>query len=107
MKKNKKNKKNKGFTKKQLEGLVVSVFKENPSKQLNYKQISKILKIKELGVKILLSDVLVSLSNSGILKEVKRGRFKLLQTSKKVVGVVNTSVESGVYLDVKLFLVIN
>jgi len=99
MKKNKKNKKNKGFTKKQLESLVVSVFNESPSKQLNYKQLSKILKIKELGVKILLSDVLISLSGSGVLKEEKRGRFKLLQTSKKIVGVVNTSVGSGVYLD--------
>ena len=99
MKKNKKNKKNKGFTKKKLESLIVSVFNESPSKQLNYKQISKILKIKELGVKILLSDVLISLSGSGVLKEEKRGNFKLLQTSKKIVGVVNTSVGSGVYLD--------
>ena len=101
MKKGKKKKKKNSFNKKKLESLVVSVFKENPSKQLNYKQISKILKIKELGVKILLSDVLISLSDDGVLKEEKRGGFKLLQTSKKVVGVVNTSVGSGVYLDVE------
>ena len=99
MKKGKKKKKKNNFSKKKLESLVISVFKENPSKQLNYKQISKILKIKELGVKILLSDVLISLSDSGVLKEEKRGGFKLLQSSKKVVGVVNTSVGSGVYLD--------
>ena len=47
------------------------------------------------------SDVLISLSDDGVLKEEKRGGFKLLQSSKKVVGVVNTSVGSGVYLDVE------
>ena len=44
MKKKHKKKKNKGFTKKQLERLIITIFKENPLKQLNYKQLSKILK---------------------------------------------------------------
>jgi len=91
MKKRTKKKENKGFNKKKLERLVISLFKENPSKYLNYKQISKLLKIKELGIKILLNDVLISLSKSGFLKEEKRGKFKLLQSFKKVIGVVNTS----------------
>ena len=101
MKKKIKKKRNKGFSKKQLENLILSIFKENPSKSLNYKQLSKILKIKELGVKIILNDVMISLSNSGVLKEEKRGSFKLIQTTEKVIGVVNTSVNSGVYLDVE------
>ena len=101
MKKKRKKQKNKVFTKKQLENLVLSIFKENPLKQLNYKQLSKILKIKELGLKILLNDVMISLSKSGILKEEKRGSFKLIQTTKKVIGVINTSINSGVYLDVE------
>ena len=100
MKKRTKKKENKGFNKKKLERLVISLFKENPSKYLNYKQISKLLKIKELGIKILLNDVLTSLSKSGFLKEEKRGKFKLLQSFKKVIGVVNNSINSGVYLDV-------
>ncbi|MGY8987229.1 MAG: ribonuclease R [Flavobacteriales bacterium] len=101
MKKKKKKEKNKVFTKKQLENLVLSIFKENPLKKLNYKQLSKILKIKELGLKILLNDVMISLSKSGVLKEEKRGSFKLIQTTKKVIGVINTSINSGVYLDVE------
>jgi ribonuclease R len=101
MKKKRKKERNKGFSKKQLENLILSIFKENPSKSLNYKQLSKIFKIKELGVKIILNDVMISLSNSGVLKEEKRGSFKLIQTTKKVIGVVNTSVNSGVYLDVE------
>ena len=101
MNKKKKNIKNKGFNKKELENLVISIFKENPSKIFNYKQLSKILKIKELGIKILLNDVMISLSNTGILKEERRGSFKLIQSIKKVIGVVNTSIKSGVYIDVE------
>ena len=101
MNKKKKNIKNKGFNKKELENLVISIFKENPSKIFNYKQLSKILKIKELGIKILLNDVMISLSKTGILKEERRGSFKLIQSIKKVIGVVNTSIKSGVYIDVE------
>jgi ribonuclease R len=101
MNKKKKNIKNKGFNKKELENLVISIFKENPSKIFNYKQLSKILKIKELGIKILLNDVMISLSKTGILKEERRGSFKLIQSIKKVIGVVNTSIKSGVYVDVE------
>ena len=103
MKKRTKKKKNKGFSKKELEKLVISLFKENPSKYLNYKQISKLLRIKELGTKILLNDVLISLSKSGFLIEEKRGKFKLLQSFKKFIGVVNTSIDSGIYLNVDGF----
>ena len=101
MNKKKKNIKNKGFNKKELENLVISIFKENPSKIFNYKQLSKILKIKELGIKILLNDVIISLSKTGILKEERRGNFKLIQSIKKVIGIVNTSIKSGVYVDVE------
>ena len=101
MKKKRKKKRNKGFSKKQLENLILSIFKENPLKSLNYKQLSKILKIKELGVKILLNEVMISLAISGVLKEEKRGSFKLIQFTEKVIGVVNTSVKSGVYLNIE------
>ena len=104
MKKKRKKRKNKSFSKKNLENLIISVFKENPLKSLNYKQISKILKIKELGVKIILNEVLNSLSKSGFLKEVKRGSFSLIKKHIKVTGVVNTSVKSGVYIDVDGFV---
>ena len=101
MHKKKKNTKNKGFNKNQLESLILSTFKENPIKTFNYKQLSKKLKIKELGEKILLNDVMISLSKSGVLKEEKRGNFKLIQSLKKVIGIVNTSVRTGVYVDVE------
>ena len=37
---------------------------------------------------------MISLADSGILKEEKRGSFKLIQTTQKLFGVVNTSVIS-------------
>ena len=101
MKKKRKKIKNKAFTKKKIESLILTIFKENPLKQFNYKQLSKILKIKDLGVKILLNDTMISLADSGILKEEKRGSFKLIQTTQKLIGVVNTSVISGVYVDIE------
>lgn len=61
MKKRSKKNKNKRFSKKELERLTLSVLKKNDSKPLNYKHLSKILKIKELGEKILLNEVLLSL----------------------------------------------
>ena len=44
---------------------------------------------------------MISLSKTGILKEERRGSFKLIQSIKKVIGVVNTSIKSGVYIDVE------
>ncbi len=44
---------------------------------------------------------MISLSKTGILKEERRGNFKLIQSIKKVIGVVNTSIKSGVYIDVE------
>ena len=72
MSKKRKNKKNKSFSKKEILGLILSVFKENPSKTFNYKQLSKILKIKNLRTKILLNESMITLCSDGILKEEKR-----------------------------------
>ena len=71
MSKKRKNKKNKSFSKKIIV-LILSVFKENPSKTFNYKQLSKILKIKNLTTKILLNEIMISLRNDGVLKEEKK-----------------------------------
>ena len=43
---------------------------------------------------------MISLSGSGILKEVSRGSFKLVQSTYKIEWVVVSSSRSGVYLEV-------
>ena len=83
-----------------MKKLVLNIQRES-LKQFNYKHVSKILKIKELGVKILLNEIMISLSKSGFLKEEKRGCFKLVQTTHKAIGIVNNSTNSGIYIDVE------
>ena len=36
-----------------------------------------------------------------MLKEKKRGRFKIIQSTKKFIGTINTSINSGVYVDIE------
>ena len=94
MKKKKKAKKNRpgDFSTAKLFDLILCVFRETPSKKLNYKQISKILKIKEMGVKIQIIDVMRGMVSSGLLAEERRGVFGLLEkTSKLIVTIKNTN----------------
>ena len=102
MKKKKKAKKNRpgGFSTAKLFDLILCVFRENPSKKLNYKQLSKILKIKEMGVKIQIIDIMKDMVGSGFLIEDPRGVFGLLEkTSKLIVTIKNTN-SRGVYADI-------
>jgi ribonuclease R len=94
MKKKKKAKKNRtsDFSTAKLFDLILCVFRETPSKKLNYKQISKILKIKEMGVKIQIIDIMKGMVSSGLLVEERRGMFGLLEkTSKLIVTIKNTN----------------
>ncbi len=79
-KKKKTKKKGKGeFSNSKLFDLILLVFKENPNKKLNYKQVSKILKVSEMGVKIQIIDVIKEMVISGILTEEQRGSYRLLE----------------------------
>ena len=94
MKKKKKAKKNRpsDFSTAKLFDLILCVFRESPSKKLNYKQISKILKIKEMGVKIQIIDIMKGMVSSGLLVEERRGMFGLLEkTSTLIVTIKNTN----------------
>ena len=85
MKKNKKqkNKKHLRLSNSKLLDLILTVFRKRPSKKLNYKQISKALKIQELGVKIRVVDLLKEMAASEALEEVSRGSYRLLEKSNR------------------------
>lgn len=100
MKKRSKKGKNKSFTKKDLERMILSVFKSNPSKHYNYKQISKILKTRDFSKKILISDLMQSLCNSGFLKKTQPGKYKFFQKFEEKEGVVSSFSKSGIYVKV-------
>tara|TARA_B100000902_G_scaffold12252_1_gene14892 strand:+ start:21276 stop:23381 length:2106 start_codon:yes stop_codon:yes gene_type:complete len=96
---NKKNKrKKKFFNKTNLEGLIINILNKNPNKPLNYKQISKILKIKDYHTKVLISEVLILLEKEKALVEHKRGFYKLLLIAKQTIGTVVSSNYSGIYV---------
>ena len=73
-----------GFSNSKISKLVLDVFRKNLGKRFNYKQVSKILKIKESGVRIQLISVMKDLAESGMLEEVRRGSFRLLKKNVKI-----------------------
>ena len=102
MKKKKKAKKNRAgdFSAAKLFDLILFVFRENPSKKLNYKQISKILKIKEMGVKIQIIDVLKEMVASGTLTEEYRGSYRLVEKTSTLITSIKNTNSRGAYANI-------
>ena len=102
MKKKKKNKKSRkgDFSNSKLFDLILLVFRENPNKKLNYKQISKILKVKEMGVKIQIIDVMKEMVNSGTLTEEQRGSFRLLEKTSTLITSIKNTNSRGAYANI-------
>ena len=95
----KKKRKKEVFSKKTLPALLKMVFLENPRKTLNYKQVSKLLKIKDFSIKVLVVDLLSDLCSSGFIKETKRGHYQLNRKKTSSTAVVKNTSSKGLYLD--------
>ena len=102
MKKNKKNKSSVkgGFSNSKLFDLILLVFRENPNKKLNYKQVSKILKVKEMGVKIQIIDVIKEMVISGTLSEEQRGSYRLLEKTTTLITTIKNTNSRGSYANI-------
>jgi len=102
MKKKKKNKKSRkgDFSNSKLFDLILLVFRENPNKKLNYKQVSKILKVKEMGVKIQIIDVMKEMVNSGTLTEERRGVFRLMEKTSTLITTIKNTNNRGAYANI-------
>jgi len=102
MKKKKKNKKSRkgDFSNSKLFDLILLVFRENPNKKLNYKQVSKILKVKEMGVKIQIIDVMKEMVNSGTLTEEHRGAFRLMEKKSTLITTIKNTNNRGAYANI-------
>ena len=102
MKKNKKNKSSAkgGFSNSKLFDLILLVFRENLNKKLNYKQVSKILKVKEMGVKIQIIDVIKEMVISGILTEEQRGSYRLLEKTTTLITTIKNTNSRGSYANI-------
>jgi len=102
MKKNKKKKKKEkgGVSNSKLFDLILLVFRENPNKKLNYKQVSKILKVTEMGVKIQIIDVIKEMVNSGTLTEEQRGSYRLLEKKSIIITNIKNTNSRGSYANI-------
>ena len=100
MKKNKKLTKTKRgiLSQKKLAKLCLDVFKLYPLKHLNYKQLSKILKLKGKGDKLILINVLSELEKNGLLTEISRGSYKICSISKTIITKVKKNKKCGVII---------
>ena len=102
MKKKKRTKKSgKGeFSNSKLFDIILLVFRENPNKKLNYKQVSKILKVKEMGVKIQIIDVIKEMVISGTLAEEQRGSYRLLEKTSTLITTIKNTNSRGSYANI-------
>ena len=95
-----KKKKKRGLSSSTLFNLLLQVFRENPKKKFNYKQISKVLKVKDLRTKIQLGEIMEQMAQSKILEVVSRGSYKLVSKTKKIIVSIKNTNKSGCYIDV-------
>ena len=94
MKKKKKNKSTKKlFLKKDLRRAVLGFFREFPNKNLNYKQIYKLLGSNT--PKTLIIKLLKKLNKNNKILEVKPGKYKLLENLLKISGIVKSVSSRG------------
>tara|TARA_B100001964_G_scaffold204777_1_gene234753 strand:+ start:1430 stop:3565 length:2136 start_codon:yes stop_codon:yes gene_type:complete len=87
---------NEPFSKKELLDLVLSVFRENSNKNYNYKQVYKLIGVKNPELKSVMIGILVELSKIGSIIEVRPGKYKLFEAVEKKLGVVKSVSLRGV-----------
>ena len=92
-------KKKRVLNKKYLKNSILQVFKEQPSRKFNYKQVSKLLRLKKVGEKVLVYEALNELTKNGLLKEPKTGSFILTNKNSAEKGRVIINNRSGVVVE--------
>tara|TARA_B100001142_G_scaffold329681_1_gene393903 strand:+ start:2067 stop:4202 length:2136 start_codon:yes stop_codon:yes gene_type:complete len=95
--------KTKKYTKRELSDLILSVFRSNPVKNYNYKQLFRISGILNPAVKSTIISVLISLEKNGSIKEVKRGKYKLVEKTLTTSATVISLNQKGLFLKTEDF----
>jgi ribonuclease R len=86
------------YNRKSLEQLIVGVFSNEPQKTFNYKQISRILEIKDIGTKQLVVGILYDLTTLDVLHEVSTGKFKLKSKIGHITGTVDMTARGAAFI---------
>ena len=100
VKKNKKNKKDKmkQLSKKALTQKILGIFRNNPQKTYNYKQIASSLEIKDEGTRKMIFKILDDLYNQEILTTIKPGKYKLVSKGGYITGTVDLTQKGAGYI---------
>lgn len=88
-KKHRKTPSKKGLSKPQLTSLIRKIFESDGSKVLNYKQVGARLQIADPHLRRQVNEVLKDLKNTGFLKEIQPGRYKMKQQGALITGTVD------------------
>ncbi len=88
----------KRWNKRKLRKYIIEYLKENPKKQLNYKQIAKEFEIKDNSTRILIVDVLQELVDQDQLKEVVKGKYQYKSRGGQITGTVEMTRSGTAYI---------
>jgi len=77
---------------------ILGVFNEDLGRSLNYKQMAKLLHIKDAQTSRLINSCLVELTKKGDLIEIHRGKFKLKTQGNYIVGKVDLTAKGSAYI---------
>ncbi len=99
MTKNKSEKKTQpDFSKKMLIHAILDIFTANPTKVYNYKQLAKILEVKDDGPRRMIVEVCYELTDAGNLEQGDPGLFRLKQASGGIDGVVDMTASGSAFI---------
>jgi ribonuclease R len=87
----KSNRKQSGLNLNTISKSIIEIFKDNPQKSFNYKQLAGRLRITEHGDKKYILEALGNLKNSGYIKEIYAGKYKLKSVGANITGKVEMS----------------
>lgn len=91
-------KKQRGINKSSLTNKILSIFNQDPSCLLNYKQVAKLLYIKDTNTKKLISVCLKEMAERNELIEAYRGKFKLKTQGAFITGRVDLTSRGSAYI---------
>jgi ribonuclease R len=86
------------LNKKKLKNAILSVLYEDPVKNINYKQISSWLGIRDTNSRRLVNISLQELAEDDYLEQVSRGRFRLKSKRSSVCGIVEMQPQGFAYI---------
>ena len=98
-KKKKKKKKTDLHNKKSLTGKILGIFSNSPLKTYNYKQLARLLNIKDTSTRQMVNSILGELEAADYLTEIYTGKFKLKSKGGYVTGKVEMTSQGSAYIN--------